>query len=93
MLSISVIPSFEESSNAAHAILRRAEQNSADLIVISTRGRSRAAMTLLGSVASDVMEKANIPVLAVKHFGDSLSMVDLILSGKILSQPDQIKAG
>lgn len=90
---VPVNPAFEESSNTAHAILRQAQVNNADLIVISTRGRSRAAMTLLGSVTSDVMSESQIPVLAVKHYGSSMSAVDLILSGKILSKSDQIKAG
>lgn len=83
-----VTPIFEESSNAAHAILRQAEANDADLIVISTRGRSRAAMSLLGSVTSQVMAEAKTPVLAVKHFGDSMNIKDALLSGQIWRKPD-----
>jgi SulP family sulfate permease len=83
-----VTPVFEESSNAAHAIVRQAEETGADLIVISTRGRSRAALTLLGSVASQVMAEAKTPVLAVKHFGYSVGVTDALLSGQIWNKPD-----
>lgn len=85
---LAVTPVFEESSNAAHAILRQAEAKGADLIVISTRGRSRAALSLLGSVTSQVMAEAKIPVLAVKHFGDSMSVADILTSGQIFTKAD-----
>ncbi|MGR9088562.1 MAG: SulP family inorganic anion transporter [Gammaproteobacteria bacterium] len=83
-----VRPVFEESINIAHAILRQAEQYKADLIVISTRGHSRAATILLGSVTSQVMAEANIPVLAIKHFGDQLSLRKSLLASRFWEHLD-----
>jgi nucleotide-binding universal stress UspA family protein len=85
---VSITTVSEESSHAAQAILRQAEANGADLIVISTRGRSRAALSLLGSVTSQVMAEAKTPVLAVKHFGGSMNVKDALLSGQIWRKPD-----
>lgn len=83
-----VKPVFEESSNAAHAILRKSEEYDADLIVISTRGRSQAATILLGSVTSQVMAEAKIPVLAIKHFGDQMSIMEALLTSRFWERPD-----
>ena len=79
---------LEESSNPAHAIIRQAEAHGSDLIVISTRGRSRAALSLLGSVTSQLMAEAKTPVLAVKHFGDSVSLIDALASEKLFTNSD-----
>lgn len=85
---VTVKPVFEESSNTAHAILRKAEEYGADLIVISTRGRSQAATILLGSVTSQVMAEAKIPVLAIKHFGDRMSIMEALLTSRFWERPD-----
>ena len=92
-LNISINKNFEERSSVAHAILSLADKKNTDLIVINTRGRSRAAMTVLGSVTADLMAEAHIPVLVIKHFGDRASIINLILSGKILDEPDLTKVG
>ena len=92
-LNISIKKYFEERSSIAHAILSLADKKNTDLIVINTRGRSRAAMTVIGSVTADLMGEAQIPVLVIKHFGDRASIVNLILSGKILNEPDLTKVG
>jgi MFS superfamily sulfate permease-like transporter len=89
---ISVKPLFEESSNIAHAVLRQAEQHNVDLIVISTRGRSEAATILLGSATSQVMTESKIPVLAVKHFGDQMGVVDALLASRFWTRAEP-KAG
>ncbi|MEX2560453.1 MAG: universal stress protein [Pirellulales bacterium] len=72
---IRVTPLFEESANVAHAILRTAAQQAADLIVMSTRGRSRASAILLGSVTSQVLMESQVPTLAVKQFGAKLDVL------------------
>lgn len=89
---IKVKPLFEESSNVAHAVLRQAEQYNVDLIVISTRGRSEAATILLGSATSQVMTDSKIPVLAVKHFGDQMGVVDALLASRFWTRSEP-KAG
>lgn len=77
-----VKPAFIEGINPAQAILNEVEAYHADLVVISTRGHSKAATVLLGNTTSQVMAEANIPVLAVKHFGKQLGLWESLLAGK-----------
>jgi nucleotide-binding universal stress UspA family protein len=79
---IVVKPAFIEGINPAQAILNEVEAYHADLVVISTRGHSKAATVLLGSTTSQVMAEANIPVLAVKHFGKQLSLWESLRTSK-----------
>lgn len=85
---VTVKPAFEEGFNIAHAILRKAEEYNADLIVINTRGHSKAAAMLLGSTTSQVMAQAKIPVLAIKHFGDKVSIMETLLAGRFWERSD-----
>jgi sulfate permease, SulP family len=85
---VTVKPAFEESINIADAILHKAEEYKADLIVISTRGHSKAATMLLGSSTSQVMADAKIPVLAIKHFGDQVSLVETLLNSRFWEKSD-----
>ncbi len=48
-------------------IIRYARDNSIDLIVMGTHGRSALASMLLGSVAEKVVRKAPCPVLSIRH--------------------------
>ena len=77
---VAVEPIFEESSHPSEAILRVAERTASDLIVMNTRGRSCAAAVLLGSVTSDTLAATKIPLLAVKHFGGSISLLQALLN-------------
>jgi nucleotide-binding universal stress UspA family protein len=52
------------------AIVRKAEQLDADLIVVGTRGRAGLERVMFGSVAETVARTANCPVLAVR-LGDN----------------------
>lgn len=54
------------SGDAVDTILETAESAGADLIVLGSRGRSRATRFLLGSVSSRVAEHAKCDVLIVK---------------------------
>ncbi|WP_424363197.1 SulP family inorganic anion transporter [Methylocystis parvus] len=85
---VAVTPKYVESSHAADAVLRQAEEEGADLIVLATRGRSKAATILLGSVASEVIRRSPIPVLAVKHYGDRMTIKDVLLSGQFWRAPE-----
>jgi nucleotide-binding universal stress UspA family protein len=53
--------------DAADEILKFAEQENVDLIVMGTHGRSVALQLLVGSVATAVMRRAKCPVLVVKQ--------------------------
>ncbi|WP_083960452.1 SulP family inorganic anion transporter [Methylomonas lenta] len=83
---VRINPLFMESIKAAEEILTEAANYQADLIVISTRGHSKAASILLGSVTSSVMSDAKIPVLAIKHYGAHLSLWQTLLSSHFLSR-------
>jgi nucleotide-binding universal stress UspA family protein len=54
------------SSTAADAIVRTAEQQGANLIVMGSHGRRGLGRLLLGSQAAEVLAHATIPVLVVK---------------------------
>lgn len=74
-----VTPLFESSPHVADAILRVAQRERADLIVLATRGRSRSSAILLGSIAEEVIIHMRRPVLLVKHFGATLGVLEAIL--------------
>jgi sulfate permease, SulP family len=84
---VRVTPLFEEGANVAHVIGRVAEREAADLIVMGTRGRSRSAAILLGSVTEDMIIDAPVPLLAVKHFGARLSVLQALLDRRFLQSP------
>jgi nucleotide-binding universal stress UspA family protein len=54
-----------QSSDVAHAIVEKADQTQADLIVMSTQALRGPARALLGSVADAVVRTAHCPVLLV----------------------------
>ncbi|HEY8158681.1 MAG TPA: SulP family inorganic anion transporter [Methylobacter sp.] len=83
---VTVRPDFVESSIPANAILRRAQELEANLIVMSTRGHSNAVTILLGSVTSQVMSESPIPVVAIKHFGNQLGLLDTLIANRFWEQ-------
>jgi len=52
--------------SAAHSIVRVAESQQVDLIVMTTRGRSGLARGLMGSVTDAVMSESAVPVYVVR---------------------------
>lgn len=63
---ISVDKIHVPSSVAADAILKTAESQGADLIVMGSHGRRGLGRLLLGSQAAEVLSRATVPVLVVK---------------------------
>ena len=57
---------------AVEQILRFADVNSSDLVMVASHGLSGAAHLLMGSVAERVVRQAACPVLTIKSFGRSL---------------------
>ncbi len=76
---VKVAPLFVEGSHPADTIGRVAEERGANLIVMATRGRSRSAAVLLGSVTEGVLLHAHTPVFVVKHFGAQMSFLQALL--------------
>ena len=76
---VNVTPLFVEGVNVAQTIHRIACEQSVDLKVLSTRGRSRSAAILLGSVTEGVIIAARTPVLVVKHFGAQIGLLRMLL--------------
>lgn len=85
---IEVTPLFEEGANVSHTIGRVADSVGADLIVMATRGRSRSAAILLGSVTEEMIIETRAPLLAVKHFGARLGVLEALLDKRFLHQGD-----
>jgi nucleotide-binding universal stress UspA family protein len=79
---VQVVPESIEAPNVAHAIHHLSTETSANLIVMSTRGRSRAASVLLGSETEQALRETNIPIIAVKHFGASRNLLQVLFNRK-----------
>jgi sulfate permease, SulP family len=77
---IQVVPESVEAPNVAHAIHQLSGERGADLIVMGTRGRSRAASVLLGSETEQALIETKIPIVVVKHFGASRTLLEVLFS-------------
>jgi len=84
---VHVEPASDESALVPEAILRVANRCGSDLIVMNTRGRSRAAAVLLGSITSETMATTTIPLLAVKHFGSRMRLRDVLVNHRFWDEP------
>jgi nucleotide-binding universal stress UspA family protein len=84
---VDVAPVFIEGTRTSRDILSLADRSGTNLIVMSTRGRSRAASVLLGSVTSDAMANTKVPLLAVKHFGGRMTLREALINHRIWDQP------
>jgi nucleotide-binding universal stress UspA family protein len=83
---VEVRPLFAEGANVARTILREAEGRGTGLIVMGTRGRSRSAAVMLGSETEHTIIESPIPVLAVKHFGARLNLLQALLDRRFVSR-------
>lgn len=76
-----------EGNNVGATLLYTAKRYDADLIVMNTRGRSRAASILLGSVTKQVMVETPVALLAVKHAGAMMTLFEVLKSDRSWIQP------
>ena len=60
------IEAIETTSSTVKAIIDYAEKNTIDLIVLGHQGRSKIEQTMLGSVASGVVNNARCSVMVVR---------------------------
>lgn len=77
-------PLFEESAIVSHAVERVAEREACDLVVMGTRGRSRAAAILLGGESEQALRDVKIPILIVKPRGEREGILRSLLHGDFL---------
>jgi nucleotide-binding universal stress UspA family protein len=77
--AVSITPLFRESVSPSHAIREVADEIAADLVVMGTRGRSRSAAVLLGSVAQETLIESRVPVLVVKTPGRQVGVFRALL--------------
>lgn len=64
-----------EGAKTSHVIQRVAERQQVDLIVMSTRGRTRATAMLLSSVAEQMAGKTRAPLLVIKDGGQPMGLL------------------
>lgn len=69
-----------EGADVAWTIVEAAERMSASLIVMGTRGRTKSASVLLGSVTQQVIQQAHCAVLALKGAGAPMNLAEAVLS-------------
>jgi nucleotide-binding universal stress UspA family protein len=65
--NLHAIAVMRKSDTPAEEIVRYAEEEKVDLIVMGTHGRVKVAHLLMGSVAEKVVRTAPCPVLTVRH--------------------------
>jgi sulfate permease, SulP family len=85
---VTVRPLFEEGANVTHVINRVAEREAVDVIVMATRGRSRSAAILLGSVTEETIMETRVPLLVVKHFGARMGVLQALLDRSFRTKRD-----
>lgn len=73
------LPASIQGADIAHTILSEAEACGADCIAMNTRGRSKSASILLGSVTEKVIERATLPLLVHKEGGKNLGLASILL--------------
>ena len=64
--SVQVRTHYMEGADVSHLICNFVNSEDADLVVMSTRGRSGLGRLLYGSVAKSVVECIDVPVLLIK---------------------------
>ena len=70
-----------ESPMVAPGILKQAEDQKSDLLVMGARGMDALAAALLGSATAKVVRETQIPTLVVKPKGAGRAFLDLLLGG------------
>ena len=84
-----VKPLFVDSPNVAQTIVRIAKEQCCDLIVMATRGRSPSAAVLLGSETEHCLMATPVPLLAVKHFGAHLSLLQALRDQRVRKRDER----
>jgi nucleotide-binding universal stress UspA family protein len=81
-------PIFIDCAQVAQTIIRTAVEQASDLIVMGTRGRSPSAAVLLGSETEQCLMTTPVPLLAIKHFGARLSLLQALRDERLRKRGD-----
>lgn len=76
---VAVDPMFVLNENTVKGIMEAQGSVGADLIVLSTRGRTTGASMIMSSYAEKIIKESSVPVLAVKEKGAGLNFVKALL--------------
>lgn len=90
VLGVRITPCFEEALDVPQTIAEVAIAHQADLIVLSARGRSRPAALLQPTVADQALLTTRVPLLAVKHFGATRSLLS-VLAERLRTPPTGLR--
>ncbi len=70
---------FELGTNASESILNAAKAWNADLIVMSSRGRTQPPVLLVGRTAEIVCTRTEVPFLCVKKRGETIGLLEALI--------------
>lgn len=85
---VDIEPLIVESANLAGAIVHTARQQASDLIVMSSRGRSRLASLILPSACREVLRNSPVPVLVLKRRGPPLGLARALRDPRLRERGD-----
>jgi nucleotide-binding universal stress UspA family protein len=86
--AVKVRPQTEDSGSVTAAILRAAEADNADLVVMGTRGRSASTAVLLGSESEQMLIETTRPVLVTKQRGERIGLLQVLLDRDFQTQDE-----
>jgi nucleotide-binding universal stress UspA family protein len=76
---VAVETRVEKAPTATHGLLKTAEAEHADLIVMGTRGTSSSAAVLLGNESEQMLTESRLPVLVTRPRGERLGLLEILL--------------
>jgi nucleotide-binding universal stress UspA family protein len=75
-----------------NVVANYAQHNHIDLIVMGTKGATGLKKILLGSNATDVINKSRIPVIAVPEFARFTGLKDIVYATDMVNLKDELRA-
>jgi nucleotide-binding universal stress UspA family protein len=88
LFGVNVESRVEESGMVSRAVLRVAEAEQCDLIVMGSRGLGRSAAVLLGSESEQVLAESQRPVLVTRRRGERIGVLQVLLDRDFQTQEE-----
>ena len=76
---VAVDSRVQKAPSVTHGLLKSAETEHADLIVMGTRGTSSSAAVLLGNESEQMLMESRLPVLVTRPRGERLGLLEILL--------------